>query len=130
MFTRDKLTKLHEISDAFGQQKELASELLRTAQDRYKHREVEVERDGKKVTLTEKVLWDEVFLMGPACQAGKILKKEHPEVFEAFQKQDVLGAELKQFCVTEFGVDFTAMTISDYLRMTEGMFDLMMKEKN
>lgn len=130
MFTREKIQKLHQLSDAFIAQKELASETLRTAQDRFKHRTVKLEREGQEIELTEKVLWDEVFLMGLGNhQAANELKKLHPEVFEAFATQDKLAEELKVYGVTELGVDYTKMSISDYLRLTEGMFEIMMHER-
>lgn len=127
-FTREKLEKLHTISAEFLAQRELASELLRTAQDRFKHRAIKVMREGQEVELTEKVLWDEVFLMGLGCEAGQKLREVHPEVFEAFEKQDKMAEEMKVYTIREFGINFTQMSISDYLKMSEGLFKLMIEE--
>lgn len=108
---------------------EISSEVLRTAQDRYKHREVTLERDGKEITVTEKVLWDEVFHLGTTCQAAQILKEKHPEVFQNFADQDKAAGELKKFCIQAFDIDYTKMSLSHYMKMTEGMFQVMFDER-
>lgn len=128
MFTREILNKLHDFTQKIEEAKELASENLRTAQDRFNHVTHKLTREGKEIELTEKVLWDEVFYIGPASQAGQILEKVHPEVFEAYRKQDQLAEDLKKYCITELGIDYTQMKLSDYLKMTEGMFELLLQE--
>lgn len=128
-FTRETLDQLHKLTAELKETKEIASELLRTAQDRFKTRTHKITRNGKEIELTEKVLWDEVFYLGVACEAAQILKPIHPEVFEAFAKQDEKAKEIKKFSVTELGLDYEALTLSDYLRMTEGLFKLLLSEK-
>lgn len=127
--TREVLNKLHKLCEQIKESKELSSELLKTAQDRHNMRTHKLMRDGKEVELIEKVLWDEVFYLGPKCQAGEILGKHHPEVFKAYKAQDQVADELRKFCITELGMDYSGMTISDYLRLTEFMFELLLKEK-
>ncbi len=129
MFTRENLDKLKSLTKAVNDAKDYASELLRTAQDRFKQNTHKLMREGKEITLTEKVLWDEVFYLGVASQAGEILTKVHPEVFDAYKKQDEAAAELKKFTITELGVDYTQMSLSDYLTLTESIFDLLMGER-
>jgi len=120
----DQLVTKHQ---ELAQQKNLASELLRTAQDRFGHREVEIEREGKKVTVTEKVLWDEVFylysIQGDNAEAVKILKGLHPEVFEAFGKQEQLAMDVKKFVLLELSIDVNAMSIADYIRLTLALIE-------
>lgn len=125
---REQLNKIHELTREVNRNKEIASELLRTAQDRYNEREHEIERDGKKITVREKDLWTEVFHLGTLCDSGKFMAKLHPEVFEAYKKEATAAVELERFCLAEFGFNFRAMTISDYLMMTEQMYDLLMRE--
>lgn len=129
MFTREKLDKLHELTKAVNDAKERASELLRIAQDRNNHVKHKVKREGKEVELTEKVLWDEVFYLGTQCEAGAILEKTHPEVFDAYKKQDSTAHELRKYAITELGLDYTQLTLSDYLRATESLFELMLAER-
>lgn len=127
--TRENLDKLHALTKAVNDAKETASELLRTAQDRFKQRTHKLVREGKEIELTEKVLWDEVFYMGPECEAGKLLQTVHPEIFEGYKKQDEAANELKKFTIVELGVDYTALSLSDYLMLTESLFNLMLDER-
>ena len=128
--TRPKILKLKELTENVQTTLDLASELLKTAQDRYGHRKHPVERGGVKSEVPESALWEEVFQLNPkvAAEATTILNKEHPEVFEAFNKQNKAAEELKAFSVRELGVDHTKMTISAYIDITEGMIALMMDE--
>ena len=103
--------------------------MLRTAKDRYGDRLQKFEREGKEIEVKENVLWDEVFYLGPISQAGQILSKEHPEVFEAYANQEKTAGDLKKFTILELGVDYTALTLSDYLSMTEQLIELMMAER-
>ncbi|HBT75062.1 TPA: hypothetical protein DEB29_03620 [Candidatus Wolfebacteria bacterium] len=128
MITRENLNKLHELTEAVNTAKENASELLRTAQDRFKDKTHKIDREGKEIEIAEKTMWLEVFHLGPACESGKILQKEYPEVFEAYQAQEVASLELKKFCISEIGVDYTQLTLSDYLRLTESLFSLLLNE--
>lgn len=126
--TRDTLNKLHELTDAVNEAKELASELLRTAQDRYKHRTHTITRAGNEIQISEHSLWEEVFHLGTQSDSAKILKEFHPEVFDAYQKQEVAAVALRTFCLAELGVDYTQLTLSDYLRVTEELYALMQSE--
>ena len=129
MFTREKLDKLYKLQDNTTKAKEHASELMRIAKDRYNDREHTITREGKEIKIKESVMWYEVFQIGVASQSGKFLAKKHPQVFEAYKKQDKNAEELKKFCIVELEVDYTQMTISDYTKLTEGMFKLMLKEE-
>ena len=121
---REKIAKIHELSAKLGQVTDLASELLRTAQDRFNLTEETIERDGKQITVTRKTLWEEVFYLGHNCQAADVLKKYHQDVFDAYIEQGKVADELREFCVTELSVDYTKMKLSDYLKLTEEMIDL------
>lgn len=124
---QERLDRIHELTDEISKAKDHASELLRIAKDRFSDKKHKVMREGKEIEVTEKILWDEVFYIGPASDAGKILQKEHPEVFEAYRKQDQAANELKKFTITELGIDYTQMTLSDYLKLTEGVYDYLME---
>lgn len=130
MLTRETLNRLHELTEKNAEAKEHSSDLLKAAQDRAGHRTHKVPRtEGPPVELTEKTMWDEVFYLGTGCESGKELKRLHPEVFQAYAEQDAVATELKKFAALELGLDFTALTLSDYLRMTEALFDLMLEER-
>lgn len=129
MITREKIAELRKLTEETTRISEVISENIRTAQDRYNNVEESVERDGVMVKITRKALWEEVFYMGLGCQAAGILRKHHPEVFEAYEQQEKAGTALKAFTVNELGVDFTRLRLSDYLMLTEGMFDLLWSER-
>jgi len=129
-FTREKLEELRKLTREVNEAKNLASELLRTAKDRKGETLQKLIREGKEIEVKENVLWDEVFYLGVASQAGEILKKEHPEVFDAYDKQEKAAVALKIFTVGELGVDYTAMTLSDYMSMTEKLVKLIIEEEN
>lgn len=129
MITRTQLKTLHKMTREVTEATELVSELIRTAQDRHKNTKHTLDRDGKTIELAESVLWEEVFYLGTGSQAGKILETVHPEVFEAYRKQDAAAIELKKFCMLELGVDFTKLSLSDYLMLTEDLFTMLIDEK-
>lgn len=113
--------KIIELDDKCQEQENIASELLRTAQDRHNDEEIEIEREGKKVKVKEKTLWQEVWHLGTKCEAANELRKKHPEVFEAYDKQDKYAQELKAVVFEELGIDHTKLRISDFIRITEEM---------
>lgn len=131
MFTQEKLDELHGLMREFNSTKVIVSEQIKTARDRFGERvQKDVPRpDGSKQDLKENVMWEEVFYLGIGCESGKILASAHPEVFKAHAAQEKLGAELQKFCINEFGFDFKAMTISDYVSMTEQIVDLKLEER-
>lgn len=128
---RTDLIRLHELTEAVAKTKEAASDLFKTAQDRFNTREHDVKRvDGTTIRLAEKVMWEEVFYIGKAGESGKALREIHPEVFEAYDLADRAADELKKFCVLQLDVDYTQMTLSSYLKLTEALFDLMLEERH
>jgi hypothetical protein len=129
MITRKNINKYFELTKAVTDAEDFASELLRTAQDRNKHRTHKIEREGKEITVTEKVLWDEVFYLGVGSQAGKFMMTLYPDLFEAYRKQDQAAAELKKFGVLELGLDHSKMKVSDFIKLTEGLLDLLLVER-
>lgn len=126
--TREAILKIHEMSEAVNKQVDFASELLRTAQDRFGTTTETFEREGKEITVERNVLWQEVFYLGHNCQAAEILKKSHQDVFDAYQHQAKLAEDMKHYCITVLGVDYTKMTLSDYIRVTEEVIKLNMAE--
>lgn len=129
MFTREIITKYHALNDSYIEALNLASELLRVAQDRYGERTHKLIRSGREIELTEKVMWDEVFYTGNTeCDSGKRLKSLHPDVFAAYEKEKKYAEQLKHYALTELGVDTNKMTLSEYLRVTEELIDLKLRE--
>lgn len=126
---KEDLKKVHEITGKLDEQEEKASELKRTAQDRDGDKEHTFERDGDEITITEKTMWQEVYSTGSTnIDSAEILKEEHPEVFEAYEKQAEIAQELQDHCQEAFGVDYRRMRLSDYIKIVEDIVDLKLEE--
>lgn len=115
IITYNKIKGLKEIYKDLNLAKEILSENIKVAKDRYGDRIVALERDGKQIELKEKVLWEEVFLMGAECQAGEILKGKYPEVFEASKRENALASQLNSYCFENFGFFFSQITLTDLI---------------
>jgi len=121
--TKSKLKKLASLMVDQEEKGELMSELIKTAKDRYSLRKHEVERDGKKIMAEEKHLWDELYILGEDSEAGKILKKSHPEVFEALKENNESSKKLQEFISMGFAIDIKAMKFTDYVKLIGSLFE-------
>lgn len=126
--TRAKLDEIHRLSAELDLARDEASELLRTAQDRHNSDEHELTHHGETKTLSEKLMWEEVFQLGKDCESAAKLKELHPEVFAAYDSSDALAAELKRYAASELGVAPERMTLSAQLRLTEGIVRVLLEE--
>lgn len=84
------------------------------------HSEDEVEitrKDGKKQTLKEKLLWDEVRVLGENTEGYDLLKGKYPEAFEASAKVSAKADEIDTFTLKELGVHADRMTVRDILNL-------------
>lgn len=130
MLNRNTVNTVREMSVAVSDANERANELLRTAQDRYGDQKVTIKGAKGEAQVTEREAWDNI-LSRPlfASDYREAMQKARPEVFEAFAAQNKAADELKAYIVRELGVDMTAMRITDYLLLTEQMFDMLWEEK-
>jgi uncharacterized protein YaaN involved in tellurite resistance len=116
------ISKLKKLEKELEELKSTASDLLAGAKTT-KEAEHEIERDGEKITVTEKDLWEEVFRLGKNCQAGELLQKEYPQVFEAYEKQEAKAKEIDELFVKEFGFQFAKITPSRLIKFVEAIID-------
>lgn len=115
--------------DKLQEQKAIASELKRTAEDQYGEREHEVDGpDGKKIKINEMVMWQEVFYAGAKAERYEFLKGLHPKVFEAYAKQDAIVDEIIEFEAKHFGFTHQNMTMPNWIKLQKAMFNHMMVE--
>jgi hypothetical protein len=127
--TKENLQGLYELYQKLEEAKDRASDLLKTAKDRYGHREVQLEREGKKITVKEDILWQEVFYLGNDSQAGRELSKKHPEVFEAFEKQNAAAKDCDKYVMMNFGMRSEQVTIGNIFALTEAMCRFILAEE-
>ncbi|MFA5091706.1 MAG: hypothetical protein WC483_03900 [Candidatus Paceibacterota bacterium] len=108
---------------------EAMSDQIKTAQDRYGNDEIEVTRrpDGnteEKITVKQKVLWQETFMLGPGSPAANDLKKLHPKVFELQEEEGRKVNEIHAYEVKIFGFDRTQMSLPNVIRLVRALIDL------
>ena len=82
----------------------------------------------RNVEVTEGDMWEEVRALGLQCEACEVLKEKYPKVFQTAEKREGKNRELQAFIKTEFGFDFTQMTVASYLKLTEAVIDYKLKK--
>jgi predicted phage-related endonuclease len=120
---REKIAKLYSLYEEIENVERRATDLLNAAKDSGKDAEIEIERDGKVISVKEKHLWREVLSLGTDSSAAGTLKKKYPDVFEAYAEQNRLADDLRTFTIQEFRIDYTALKMTDIVRLFEMMFD-------
>jgi hypothetical protein len=128
--TKTLLDDIYDKYDALTNKQQLASELLKTAQDRFGNTELEVERkDGTKTKVIQKFLWKEVMELGMDCDAGKTLRTKHPKVFEAYEQEQELTKDINKTLFATFGIaTFNKISFKDILLVIEMVVDYKLKK--
>ncbi|MCX6785935.1 MAG: hypothetical protein NTZ18_03745 [Candidatus Komeilibacteria bacterium] len=127
--SEEKITDIVRMTKELEDLEYLASEGLRTVQDQHGQDEVELEREGRPIKLKEKILWDEVFVLGEDSDAGKTLKRKYKDVFDAFRKQGEKANELQAYIMRNFGIDYKKMKFSDYIKLIRGLIQFELKQE-
>ena len=109
--------KLEDFYTKIDELKLQQTELIKLAQ---------VGQQEKKHTLrnnevTEEMMWYEVYNLGADCEAGKILRKEYPDVFTVVDELNSLSLELKKYLKEEIGVDSDRMTVLDIVKIVKSV---------
>lgn len=129
--TKKQLDELYKKYDELDEQRQKASEMLRTAQDRFGETEIEIEREGRKISVPQKFLWKEVMENGKKCQAAEALKEKHPGVFESYDKEEQLAKEVNNLIFQNFGIaSHQQVSLRDILGLIDTMMDYKLKEHN
>ena len=123
------MTNSEKIKEVYRLNQELQTFLTQES-DNYKmaldnkDEKLKIKRNDKEIEATEGDLWEEVRALGlTANQAVEVLKPKYPLVFEFAQKREEKNQELQNFVLKEFGFNFRAMTIADYIKLTEAVID-------
>lgn len=127
--TKEKLEKVYQLSDEILTLNEKISESMITVKEQNGEREQEMERDGKKVKIKEKVLWTEFGQLGKRHDSYKKLYELYPDIFAMGDKTDALSQELEGYCTEQFDINHTRMTIANIFRLIEGMVDYCLDQK-
>ena len=126
--TQEKLEKVFKLTDELNEVKEKLSEKLRTSQDRNNHVKHKITIDDKEQEVTEKECWYDYYHNAEEAKTFSILNNLYPEIFMLKKQQDSLADELRQYFVMEFGVDYTAMTLTDYIKIMQALIKLDKKQ--
>jgi len=120
--TEEKLQKAAKITQELSKLKDIQKDQVNTAKDRFsgvKHKMKNSE--GKEIEVTEKECWTDYYYNAKNAGTFEILNKKYPEIFEIEEKISKLAIELKTFFISEFGIDYTSMTITDNIRLNLGL---------
>lgn len=113
----EKIQALNSLYEEFDAIKADATDKINFAKS-HKEEEIEITRkDGKKQTLAEKLLWDEVRILGDQTEAYELLKGKYPEAFEASEKVSAKANEIDLFTLTHLNVHAERMTVRDILNL-------------
>lgn len=125
------LQEYFTLHEQFGVLTEKISEDVRTLQDQWGHLEHEVERKGVKSKLTEKILWEEVYLMGlKNHEAANILRAKYPDVFATVDESEELQKKIRTFELTNLGFSFSQMNGANLIKLVKGLIELYAPNKN
>lgn len=114
------ISAFHSLHDEFKRLQAQASDEISVARQNSAN-ELTISRNGELVVVPEGALWDEVFYIGRNSDAGKILAEKYPKAFELSAKAEQKSAELKAFAMSKWGIDPLAMSLSDIIRIIEGL---------
>lgn len=113
---------LHTLFSEHKSLSEQASAAILLAKEN-KDNELTIAREGRAVVVKENDLWEEVWALGPASDAGKILSEKYPDAFELSAKAEKKKEEVKAFALTRWGIDPLVMSLSDIIRIVEAVID-------
>jgi len=127
------LDTIRKRSEELTKQINLASELLRTAQDRFGETEMTVERKKggkvKHIQAKQKDLWQEVNELGLKCEAGKALREKHPQVFEAYDEYFKIVQDLNNFVMANLGISgYQKVSLTEIINLAEGISEWKMRK--
>lgn len=111
------MTKLNQLYLELDVLKEEASDAIKLAKQ-HKDKEIEVTRkDGKKQTLKESLLWDEVRVLGDNTEGYDLLKAKYPKAFETSEAVSAKAHEIDTFTLAQLGVHADRVTIRDIIKL-------------
>jgi hypothetical protein len=126
--TAQSIAEFHVLSDEFKALNQRASESIKAAQ-LHQGSQITIARDGKPVVVTEKDLWDEVYYLGPASDAGRMLAEKYPEPFEFSAQAEAKKTELKKWALEKWGIDPLAISLSDIIKVIEAVVDYRLQKQ-
>jgi hypothetical protein len=125
--TAQTIAEFHVLSDDFKALNNGASDAIVAAKEHH-DQEVTIARDGKPLVVKERDLWEEVYHLGPASEAGTILNEKYPEPFELSRQAEQKKEDIKAWAVEKWGINPLAMSLSDIIKLAEAVADLRIQQ--
>jgi hypothetical protein len=126
--TKEKIKGLYDIYDDLDRLEADASDAIKKAQLNGSKEVLVNRKDKGKQKVTEKMLWDEVYHLGPESEAGDFLKKKYPEAFKKSDMHNVRANELRDYALAQIGIDSQAIKLRDIIQLVDAIVDLKVKE--
>lgn len=123
----EDLEKIKELEEKKQEVQQEVTAMVSQAKAKHGEEELEIERDGEMVTVTQNDLWEEISdphaTMSGREQAKDKLKEEHPGLFEKMEKENEIAETLAKKFQQTFGFSFKRMTPGRYVKMTEALVE-------
>lgn len=117
----EKIAKLDQLYLELDILKEEASDAIKLAKLN-KEKESEITRkDGKKQTIKQQLLWDEVRVVGDQTEAYDFLRGLYPLAFEKSEAVSAKAHEVDDFCMVQFGIHADRMTVRDIIKLIKAL---------
>ncbi len=100
---------------------------LKDLQDKNGHIEHEFEREGKKVKVSEKTVWQEVFY--GSQESEKFMREQYPDLFAIADEEKAVSKEVLEFELQNFGFRFSEMTMPKLIWLINGIWELREADK-
>lgn len=115
----EKLEKLYkEHAEVYNEAQDKFAELRRKGKDEMIERE---NPDGEMQQIRLYDCLEEARIKGWGSAAGQALKREYPDLYDSFQKQQELKAEIKDFAKGELGVNPFELSLLDVIKVARAV---------
>lgn len=121
--TKEILDGLEILTEALTKTQDALSEKVKNVKMYKGDVEHQVTREGKTLQIKEKHLWDEVYYLGENSQAGQILRKKYPEIFELWDDERKISKDYNLYAKANINIDPGAMKISDFIKLIIGLIE-------
>lgn len=121
--TKSFLDNLYTLSAEVDQLNEEVSDAIKAAKLNGKNKITVTRKDGSQHEVSEKLLWDEVWQLGPTSEAAQALATRYPEIFTKNADSQEKAAEMNRLVAIELGINGQGVTVSDIIRIVDAMID-------
>lgn len=123
IITKEKINTLYKLYDELEVIKNEANEALIHAKS-FGDMEVEVIRkDGRADKVKEKLLWDEIWILGNRSEGYAVLKQKYPAAFGKTEELNKKAKDIDTYSLRELGISTEKIKISDIIKLVEAIVD-------